>query len=205
MLNDNSSILTLLVQNPYTVFCYFNVSPIIVKEFEDRYGENFWKNSKPVLKVYQVVNGDAIEIKTIYIDSLANNWFINLKDEGIDVFVKLGRMLPDDKFAAFAVSNTVSTPNDNQSKDNNVYYVDVSQDFEGEINNLPVSKEGKNVISGHKEPKPYPFLDEKKISYYPEIIISSNNSQDTFMNMYIKDSLERYIKFPSSPNGGKVF
>ena len=143
MLNDDSSILTLLVQNPYTVFCYFNVTPMMIKEFEDIYGENSWKNSKPVLKVYEVINGDAIEIKQIYVDALANNWFINLDKDGIDVFVKLGRMLPNGKFVTFSVSNLVTTPKDYQSCDDNVYYVDVSQSFEDQSNDTFLSEDEK--------------------------------------------------------------
>ncbi len=132
MLNDENSILTLLVQNPYKVFCYFNVSPMMIKEFEDINGENSWKNSKPQLKVYEVINGDAIEKETIYVDPLANNWFIDLKKDGIDVFVKFGRVLENGKFVEFLVSNVVTTPKNYQSQDSNLYYIDVSENFKNE-------------------------------------------------------------------------
>lgn len=162
MLNDDKSTLTLLVQNSHNVFCYFYVSPMTIKNFEDRYGENSWKNSKPMIKVFEVVNGEAREIRTIYIDNLANNWFINLNEDGIDIFVKLGRMLPNDNFVAFAVSNTVTTPRSQQSNDRAVYYVDVSQNFIKKEHNLPTSEDSRNDSNIHKEPKPYPFLEEKK-------------------------------------------
>lgn len=162
MINDDKSILTLLVQNAYRVYCYFNISAMTIKEFEDMHGENSWKNSKPVIKVYEVICGEAKEIKTIYIDNLANNWFINLERDGMDIFVKLGRMLPNDNFAAFAVSNTVTTPRNTQSNDRAVYYVDVSQHFVAEEHDLPTSADSKEDLNIHKEPKPYPFVEEKK-------------------------------------------
>src|SRR3712207_8196051 len=37
------------------------------------------------------------EIKTIYIDIFADNWYINLDKSNINVFVKLGRILPKDR------------------------------------------------------------------------------------------------------------
>ena len=61
----------MLVQNARTLFCYFNNSSVAVKEFKDRYGEDSWNNSKPVIKVYAIENGSAKEIKSIIIDSCA--------------------------------------------------------------------------------------------------------------------------------------
>lgn len=162
MIDEDKSSIVLLVQNANNVFCYFNVSAVEIKEFQDRYGENSWKNSKPVIKVYEVVNGIASEVKTIYINAFADNWFIHLDKDDMDVFVKLGRMLADDTFVAFAVSNTVTTPRSSQSGDSAVYYVDVSENFLAPNNNLPTCSEGSNEKSTHKEPKPYPFIDGKK-------------------------------------------
>ncbi len=163
MLSKDKSTLVLMVQNGTRVFCYFNISPMMVKEFEDRYGENSWKNSKPVLKVYFVENGIAKEMQTIFIDTFASNWYINLDKDDVDVFVKLGRVLPDNTFAAFAVSNTVTTPRENESIDSSVYFVDVSQNLSiNSQESLPKSEEVQENATSHKEPKPYPFINIKK-------------------------------------------
>jgi hypothetical protein len=162
MLNDDKSILTLLVQNSYTVFCYFNISPLMIKSFEDKNGEGSWKNSKPILKVFEINNGIPNEIKTIYLDAFANNWFVNLDKCGIDVFVKLGRVLADDTIVYLSVSNTVTTPRDNQSNDSAVYYVDTSEQLFNEKDKLPVVGNVDESVNIHKEPKPYPFMEQKK-------------------------------------------
>lgn len=164
MLVNEKSNLILMVQSARRVFCYFNVSPMTVKEFEDRYGENSWKNSKPVLKVYSVENGAAKEVKTIFIDAFANNWYIDVDSDDMDIFVKLGRVLPDNTFAAFAVSNTVTTPRDHESGDTNVYFVDISKNpaFNSEAA-LPKYEEYESNVLSHNEPKPYPFMSKKKI------------------------------------------
>lgn len=160
MLNDDKFALTLLVQNAKTIFCYFNISPVIIKIFQDRYGEDFWKNSKPVLKVYDSTNNSLRELKTINLDPLANNWFINLEKSGIDVFVKLGRILADGKFIPIFVSNTVTTPRDDQSNNSNVYYIDISKNFSSE-NDGSLEDKTSN-IENDKKGSPYSFMDEKK-------------------------------------------
>lgn len=162
MLNDNKSSIVLLVQNSHNVFCYFNISPISIKEFQDRYGENEWRNSKPVLKVYEVSNGIASEVKMIYIDAFADNWYIHMDKDDMDLFVKIGRVLTDDTFVCLAVSNTITTPRDSQSSDSAVYYVDVSEDFFAPNNSLPKCDEKFNEKNIHREPKPYPFDEGKK-------------------------------------------
>lgn len=162
--NKNSSIV-LMVQNAYKAFCYYDISPLTVKKFEDMYGENMWRNSKPILKVFQVEQGIAKEIETIYLDAFANNWYINLNRDDMDIFVKLGRMLPDDRVVSIAFSNTVTTPRDRQAWNRDVYYVDVSKNYEENPDTtLPTCNESNNCKINRNEPKPYPFMVEKKNS-----------------------------------------
>lgn len=161
MLNDDKFALTLLVQNSNTIFCYFNISPVIIKIFQDRYGEDFWKNSKPILKVYDTTNGDSREIKSIYLDALANNWFVKLDKSGIDVFVKLGRILPNNEFVPIFISNTVTTPRNDQSYNSGVYYIDVSKNFKEEKDDMHSNKETGNLHTDKGE-QPYSFMNEKK-------------------------------------------
>jgi hypothetical protein len=159
--NDKSK-LVLLVQNSHNIFCYFNISSLTVKEFEDRYGENSWNNSKPVLKVFKIDNGDALEVKSIYLDPFANNWYIYLQDAPMDVFLKYGRVLPNDNFAALVVSNTVTTPRDCHSSDKAVYFVDTSHCWiNKEETRLQTYKEKTECNAEHREPKPYPFMESK--------------------------------------------
>jgi len=126
---DEKTSLVLMVQNSHRIFCYYNISSMTVKEFEDRYGEALWKNSKPVIKVYSVENGIANNIKTIFIDPFADSWYIDIEKDDMDLFVKLGRIISGNKFVAFAVSNTVTTPRDSKSLDSSLCFLDVSQSY----------------------------------------------------------------------------
>lgn len=187
--NDKST-LVLLVQNAHTVFCYFSVSSMAVKNFKDIYGEESWTNSKPVLKVYDIENGSASEIKSIIIDDSVDNWYVNLDRDNLDVFIKLGRMLSDDTFVELMVSNTVTTPRSNRSNDNSVYYVNVSQ---SNRNSQYVVADNEVNETLRKEPKPYPFMeDRKKVKYYPDLIIGSKNYNSEFIEKKMEELSLKY-------------
>lgn len=171
MISDNKFALALLVQNAYTVFCYFSISPLMIKDFEDKNGEGSWKNSKPIIKVFEINNGVVNEIKIVFLDDFADNWFINLDKTGIDVFIKLGRILPDDTFVPLALSNTVTTPRSDRSNDSALYYVDVSNRIVSEMYKLPITSDRDEIVNIHSQPKPYPFMEQKKK------IISQNNNR----------------------------
>lgn len=193
MLGNEKSNIVLMVQSASRVFCYFNISPMTIKEFEDTYGEVSWKISKPAIKVCCVENGVAKEIKTILIDDFANNCYINMNKGDQDVFIKLGRILPDNTFAAFAISNTVTTPRDHESEDSAVYFVDTSENANiNSKSSLPTYEECTSSAANHKEPKPYPFMNVKKRSCYPKIVLNSSCYKNDFFNRYFDEVVIKY-------------
>lgn len=125
MVNGKTKIV-LLVQNSHRIFCYFNHSPLSIKEFEDRYGEGSWGNSKSALKLCSIEGGIPKEVRTIEIDNFANNWYIDLDRDAQDLFLKLGKVLDSGEFIATAISNTVTTPRVHVSADTTLSYIDVS-------------------------------------------------------------------------------
>ncbi|MFA9398556.1 MAG: 1,4-alpha-glucan branching protein domain-containing protein [Clostridiaceae bacterium] len=121
--------LILMVQSSKTIYCYYNVSPNTIKDFEIENGVGSYNRAIPVIKCYSTLNGIEEEIKTEEINGFANNWFINLEKSGIDVFVKLGRMI-DNKFITLMTSNTVSTLKDSISKNVKNEYINLNNNEE---------------------------------------------------------------------------
>ncbi|KAJ49193.1 hypothetical protein CTM_17831 [Clostridium tetanomorphum DSM 665] len=128
MLQVDKSKIILMVQSANIVFCYFHISPIILKEFQDKYGEDAMINSKPALKIYCINNNIVTELETIFMHPLANNWYIHLDKAPMNLYVKIGRVLPDNSFVTFCISNIVTTPRKSQSEDKRVYYIDIFDD-----------------------------------------------------------------------------
>lgn len=127
MQGDRSQVV-LMVQSAYIVFCYYTISPITIKEFEDIYGEGSWRESKPGLKVLKVTESRTEELETIFLDPFADNWYINLKEDSIRVIVRLGRILEDKRFITIAESNEVITPREVQAVDEEVVYINIKNE-----------------------------------------------------------------------------
>lgn len=141
---DDKSSITLMEQSAHTVYCYYNISSKTIKEFEDVYGENSWKDSKPVLVVYKEEEGNREKIDYIYIDPFANNWFIKLKDSGIKIFVKLCRELKGTNIATIAISNSVISLKDAEATEGEIKYIDIFENMElKELCKLERTEEGK--------------------------------------------------------------
>lgn len=124
--SEKSSVV-LLVQGPKKFFSYFDIPQTTIKEFENSYGKDSWKKSEITLKIYKVEDGVPKLIKTIHPNLLENNCYIELQEDDIDVFVKLVKVLPKDKFIDLAVSKIVTSPREKESSCKEVYYVDVSK------------------------------------------------------------------------------
>ncbi len=110
MTSKEDTTLVLLVQSSNRVFCYFHITDSKIKEFEEIHGMNSWSNSKAVIKVFSVRNGKVKEIDEIQLESNVDSIYINLDRDNLNVFIKLGRILPGNTFASIVTSNKVSTP-----------------------------------------------------------------------------------------------
>lgn len=152
MVIRDKSYIILLIKNEHTLFCYYNVGTTTIKEFEEKYGENSWGDSKPIIKLYFIENGISREKETIYIDPLANNWYINIEEDDKDVYVELGRLLQSNEYIQILVSGSITTPRAHVSEDSNLYFVNIN-----EHNSII----GNNATS--QEDNPFPFLEKKNL------------------------------------------
>lgn len=175
--HDEKTYLVLMVQSSHRVFCYYNISSMTVRKFEDRYGEALWINSKSAIKVYSIENGVAVNINTIFIDPFADNWYIDIQKDNMDVFIKVGKFISSDKFIELAVSNIVTTPRDSRPFDNSPCFLNVSERY----------------ISSFNKEKEYK---------YPQLIFKDEELWDKFIDEYMED-LENKYSLTSSRGGLK--
>lgn len=147
MIRDYSTRIILLVQNAETIFTYFVVSPTSIMRFNKKYGENSYNNSSPILKLYYSDGESFKEGESIYINSFTDNWYIHPCRQGIDVFVKLGRVLKNGEFIELAKSNIVSIPRSSESWDGNIVYSDISYRL-SESKNISSKEIVSNLLKG---------------------------------------------------------
>ncbi len=115
----------LMVQGTFDLFCYFNISPEAIYGFEGKYGVGSWNSSQPTLKVKRMENGNGIEIKSKEINKFDTSSFIKLEEDDIDVYVEYGRKLFGQEYISLGISNIVSTPRENNSKEESIYFIEL--------------------------------------------------------------------------------
>ncbi len=109
------TVVTVLAQNPTTLFVYWEISDEDRKEFESKYGERFFYITKPVLVITNLTDDYSYEID---INDFANNWYIHVNDAKCKYKVELGRrkieMTNDikEEYIPITHSNVIEAPND---------------------------------------------------------------------------------------------
>ena len=113
----NQTIVKVLAQTPTTLFVYWDISDTDRKAFEEKYGENFFETTKPVLIVYNDTKGYSFEVE---INDFANSWYLHVSDSKCEYRIELA-------------SNVIESPNDRilfDSAQKQVFFRDVKTGFE---------------------------------------------------------------------------
>lgn len=84
----NETMVKILYQTPNVLFVYWDISDDDRNKFIKEYGENFFYDTKPVLKVFNLTKNYNFEIE---INDFANSWYINVNDANCDYKVELAR------------------------------------------------------------------------------------------------------------------
>ena len=84
---------------------------VIIKQ----YGKNFFYNTKPILKIFNLTKNYSFEIE---INDFANSWYINVEDANCDYKVELARRTVhyeenlNTDYIYLSSSNSIEFPND---------------------------------------------------------------------------------------------
>ena len=111
----NQTVVKVLAQTPTNLFIYWDISDKDRKNFEKKYGEHFFENTRPVLIVHNDTIGYSFEVE---INDFANSWYLNVADSKCDYRIELGRRpinkTPEiqDDYIYVSTSNEIESPND---------------------------------------------------------------------------------------------
>ena len=106
-------LIVLMVRDPYWLFAYWEFSPDLNDRLLNRLGEETLRNSRLVLRVYDVTGADAenpVGYHDIDVAPGARDWYINVTHVESDYCIDIGLILPDGSFLVIARSNRVSLP-----------------------------------------------------------------------------------------------
>ena len=137
----NETTVKVLAQTPTTLFIYWDISDNDRKSFTEKYGEDFFNNTKPVLVVTNKTMNYSFEID---INDFANCWYLHVNDANCDYSVELGRR-----------------PRIVNANIDNYIYVSTSNDMEMPNNHILFDRLGKTVFFRNVKNN---FVEEKQIS-----------------------------------------
>ena len=111
----NETIVKILYQTPTILFVYWDISDNDRENFVKQYGENFFNNTRPILKIFNLTRGYSFEVE---INDFANSWYINVNYANCEYKVELGRRTIrfeeklNTDYIYISSSNDIEFPND---------------------------------------------------------------------------------------------
>lgn len=111
----NDTVIKVMAQNPYTLFVYWDISSSHRDYLIQKYGENFFYNTRPFLAIKNEDNGSYFEIE---VNDFANNWYITVEDTKCKYKISLIRKsisentYIENNYLELTSSNIVEAPND---------------------------------------------------------------------------------------------
>lgn len=106
----NETIVKSLFQKPKTLFVYWDISDSDKQKYIEKYGQDFFETTTPVLKITNTTKNYYFEI---IINDFANSWYFDVKDANCEYIIELGRYINNkNKYIKIYSSKEIQMPND---------------------------------------------------------------------------------------------
>ena len=134
----NETIVKILAQTPTTLFIYWDISDSDKASYIQKYGEDFFYKTKPILKIKNNTLNYSFEVE---INDFANSWYLHVNDANCDYSVELARRpISDnsniDNYIYVAKSNNIEMPNNHilfERLGSSVFFKNIKNNFNQEI------------------------------------------------------------------------
>ena len=121
----NQTVIKILAQTPNALFVYWDISDKDRTEMIEKYGNDFFNETRPVLLVHNKTLNSNYEIE---IDDFTNSWYLRTPTSNCVFEIELGRKKytnnntisfeNNSNYMYIAKSNTLESPNDHVLKEN---------------------------------------------------------------------------------------
>lgn len=107
----NQTIVRILAQTPSTLFVYWDISDVDRANFVEKYGNDFFNNTKPVLLIHNKTKDYYFEVP---INDFANSWYLRMQEPDCEYDIELGRcdIKNPSQYIHISSSNKLLSPND---------------------------------------------------------------------------------------------
>lgn len=111
----NQTVIKILAQTPNSLFVYWDISDIDKNLMKEKFGDNFFNETKPILLVHNKTKNYSFEVE---IDDFANSWYLKTPTSDCVFNIELWRKRcanisnNSDNLIHITTSNTIESPND---------------------------------------------------------------------------------------------
>ncbi len=107
----NQTLVRILAQTPFTLFVYWDISDIDRKNFIEKFGEDFFYKTRPVLLIHNKTRDNYFEVE---INDFANSWYLHMQEPDCEYEIELGRRNIENpsQYVYLSSSNELVSPND---------------------------------------------------------------------------------------------
>lgn len=113
--NYGENVITLLFQDPYNLYAYWETTEETYRELAKMLGPDF-NQSTSVLKLFQIADGQEInQLLSQPVSDDQRSWYFHVGRPNGTFYVELGRQLPNGGYILISRSNLVATPSDKVS------------------------------------------------------------------------------------------
>ena len=177
----NETVVKILAQTPTTLFIYWDIADTDRKNFTQKYGDDFFEKTKPVLVVYNKTMNYHFEVE---INDFANSWYLHVNDANCDYSVELGRR-PYEAQSPIENYVYVTTSNDMEMPNNRILFDRLGKTvfFKNIKNNFVEEKDISSISFIKNLGKVYHIYELYKEMYKDEINIEELNNEDIKLNL----------------------
>ena len=159
----NQTVIKILAQTPHAIFIYWDISDSDRKSMTEKYGDNFFNETKPILLVHNQTLNYSFEVE---IDDFTNSWYLRTPTSNCVFNIELGRKKitnqnnvtidSDDNVLHITSSNTIKSPNDHvlaDSLNKTVYFKNIKTNEleERNVSNLEAVKNIYNIFEFYND------------------------------------------------------
>ena len=192
----NQTIVRILAQTPNKLFIYWDISDEDRKNYEKKYGSDFFNITRPYLIITNTTMNYTFEVE---INDFANSWYLNINDASCDYKVELAR-----KFIVNSENNTSSKEPLSPYFANETLTITISNELEVPNDHILIEKLGNSVFFRNVKTN---ILEKKSTSSlsFMQKIGNIYNIYDLYKQMYHDELKEDELSVNLSSSSSSSF
>lgn len=196
----NQTVVRILSQTPTSLFIYWDISDEDRNSYIEKYGENFFENTRPFLIVTNKTKNYTFEVE---INDFANSWYLHTNDTDCEYKVELCRKFitnsKNNNYTNKNVSFQENTSHFDSYKVNDYLYITSSNELEMPNDHILFDKLGSSVFFRNTKTN---ITEEKNISSisFLQKIGNTSSVYDLYKEIYQDELISDgfYLNLPSS-------